>query len=672
MPGGSASHLRARFSLDDKEFQKGIWRINEGVRRAKGIVGGVGIASLGLTAVLAAAAAAIFMPVSKAAQFETAEVGFEMLFKSTEKAHKRVKELFEFAKTTPFELPNVLQASRVLELMTKGALGAGAGLRFVGDVAAATQQPIEELSVWFGRLYNGIASGRLTGEAMMRLQEIGALSGDARNQIEKMIKSGQKGSRVWKVVTEDMAKFGGTMERKSKTWQGLMSNLMDSFGLFMTEMGGPIKDMLTPFLKGAIAVFTELTNKGRAFGQAMVTGYTALWRAWMAIIGGVTNLPKAMELVGAALRLGFLESVVLLRDGMAKVASLWGQMMLSVTQSGIVDRLADGLRFAGNLFWNLMLSGLPRLWDGLKSIPAAFWASWITMQNNTIRFLTDGFMKIVDWFSQGWSKAIWDPISRLASRMASIAGDFGEVMYDFLTGAWQEGRKALGEMWAIASEKFKTPEKAKETADKILGWNGNKPLSWKENFDNAKKMLDFVDPLKGTFDKMQAKGDAGVKDSMQKMKTGIDSVVDTFSKFMGFDLGLDKARDRAVDEFKRLFESLQEPGRQAVARGIARMLGAQPVKTKPVVVPWQPIGSEALAKTLFRNASPTMSSAMKSSGGLTSGGLKTGSLAPSQISAKIDLARQQKDEAKLANQQTQQSILTTLEDLLQLTKMAWN
>ncbi len=46
--------------------------------------------------------------------------------------------------------------------------------------------------MWIGRLYDGLQSGRPVGEAMMRLQELGVISGDTRNQIENLQKSARK------------------------------------------------------------------------------------------------------------------------------------------------------------------------------------------------------------------------------------------------------------------------------------------------------------------------------------------------------------------------------------------------------------------------------------------------------------------------------------------------
>lgn len=95
-----------------------------------GIAGGLGLAG--------GAAAAFKKSIDEAAKMEGFQVGFKVLLGSAEAAADRMKELAKFAADTPFELPEVAQASRTLQTLTQGALATGAGLTLVGDVASGT------------------------------------------------------------------------------------------------------------------------------------------------------------------------------------------------------------------------------------------------------------------------------------------------------------------------------------------------------------------------------------------------------------------------------------------------------------------------------------------------------------------------------------------------------
>lgn len=164
-----------------------------------------------------------------AGKLESMQVAFETLLGSSAEAKARMAELRKFAADTPFEIPEVVQASRTLELMTKGALSTGAGLRMVGDAASAAQMPFSEMAMWVGRMYDGLMSGRPVGEALMRLQEMAVISGDVRGKIEALQKSGASGAEVWAVAEAAFGKFTGAMERGSKTLEGVKSNLNDAW-----------------------------------------------------------------------------------------------------------------------------------------------------------------------------------------------------------------------------------------------------------------------------------------------------------------------------------------------------------------------------------------------------------------------------------------------------------
>lgn len=99
---------------------------------AFGAVKIVATAAAGATAAIAG----IGVAVGKATQMETLETAFVPLLGGIDQAKARMKDLSQFAASTPFEIPEVGKASTVLETLTKGALYTGEGLRMVGDVAS--------------------------------------------------------------------------------------------------------------------------------------------------------------------------------------------------------------------------------------------------------------------------------------------------------------------------------------------------------------------------------------------------------------------------------------------------------------------------------------------------------------------------------------------------------
>ena len=234
---------------------------------------------------------------------EDLETSFASLLGSQGAALSRMKDLKKFAAETPFEMPEIAQASRVLQTLTKGALASGGGLTMVGNVAAATGRDFRELAVWVGRLYDGLQSGREVGRALMELQQMGVVSGEVRNRIERMQKSGEQGSKIWAVASAEFTKFAGEMDRRSQTLNGLSSTLADTWNDAMGDMMGASAEARKAILRDLIAALEspETRRSLRELGQeiAKITtmfGEMAVWAA--------KNADKLKDVANAIVAIG--------------------------------------------------------------------------------------------------------------------------------------------------------------------------------------------------------------------------------------------------------------------------------------------------------------------------------------------------------------------------------
>src|SRR3990172_2868470 len=129
-------------------------RTIERIQGSMGRFGGLAKTALGVGAAIGGIAVAVggvagaFQGLRTAANLEQVALTFETLLGSTEAAQQRIKELTQFAAKTPFELPGIIEADRLLQ--TFGARSVE-NLKLVGDAAAGVSQPIEEVAFWFGR-----------------------------------------------------------------------------------------------------------------------------------------------------------------------------------------------------------------------------------------------------------------------------------------------------------------------------------------------------------------------------------------------------------------------------------------------------------------------------------------------------------------------------------------
>jgi hypothetical protein len=224
------------------------------------------LATVGIVAAGAAATGFAIKGLKMADTIEQAKLAFETLLGSADAAGKRIKELSDFAARTPFELPGIIEADRLLT--TFGARSIE-NLTLVGDAAAGVGVGIEEIAFWFGRAYTAIQSGRPFGEALMRLQELGLVTGEARNQLEDMQAAGAPAAEVFGVLTDQLGRFNGLMEKQSQTLGGLMSTISDNFNLALAALVQPFLPELKKGLGAAIEYLDDHQRDIEDFGQAM-------------------------------------------------------------------------------------------------------------------------------------------------------------------------------------------------------------------------------------------------------------------------------------------------------------------------------------------------------------------------------------------------------------------
>ena len=229
------------------------------------------------------------------AQFETFAVQFETLLGSGSLAQERLEELAQFGVETPFELPEIVEASRTLQTFGGTVLATGDNLRMIGDIAAGVNQPFQDVAFWIGRMFDALQNGQPFGEASSRLQEMGAISGNARRQMEQMQKAGEDGAEIFGFFSEQVGgRFAGNMERLSGTFQGVTSNLEDFRGNLLRVGGEPFFEEV----RQSALDFLDLLNENEGTITAIAVGIGELGASIVRFVreglGGI-NFKPALE-----------------------------------------------------------------------------------------------------------------------------------------------------------------------------------------------------------------------------------------------------------------------------------------------------------------------------------------------------------------------------------------
>lgn len=379
----------------------------------------IGTAALrGLTGVAVKAGAALGA-IRVGSQFEQYQAVLETIEGSAEQAQRSMKWVTDFARTTPYEVAQVMEA--YVALRAYGIDPTDGSLRTLGDTASAMNKPLMAAIE--------MLADAQTGE-FERLKEFGVRGSAAGNQVRLTYqKAGREVAVTSSKAASDIRKnllgvfdsrFSGAMARQAGTMKGLWSNLMDMATGFQRDIAAA---GLFDFVKAELTSFLALVNAASADGRM------AVWAKQ--ISAGLVELLKALkELVVGVDWIGLIRATIDVANGFVDFMNAIGGFR------GLVDGVV-----AGAIGWlTTALMGLGVTIAGIAGVAAAPVAAVIAAL---------GLLAVAGWFVyRNWS-SIWAALK---------AGWNGFV--DFLGGVWKRIQSAFAEgvrmVWNILPAWFRT------------------------------------------------------------------------------------------------------------------------------------------------------------------------------------------------------------------------
>lgn len=408
------------------------------------LIGGAGAAAFGALGLAA---------LKTAASMEQTRVSFTTLLHSSEAARKSLTELANFAKETPFEFGQVTDASKKLLAYGFTAKQLIPTLRTLGDAAGSLGLDSGGLD----RLI--VAFGQIRSKAKLELQDLRQLAeagipvfdilqknlGLTAEQVQNIGKAGIDSKAGLAALTKGMQDaFGGGMERQAKTMNGIISNLADTWSLFLsnvegTGLGDIIAQDAKPALEDLLATVNRLKSDGtldrwaseigqamggvaKAVGQAIEAfgrhPEIAMFGVKLAAVGtaatlaaaglgltisAVAKLAPAMLLVGRAATTALtftslLPAIGSVKDAIALLTATMGPVGIAIAGItaavgaaalawrtnflGIRDRTQAFFRWFGD-----NAPGINRIWDGVCGRLPGPWQDAL----NTMSAAWDGF-----------------------------------------------------------------------------------------------------------------------------------------------------------------------------------------------------------------------------------------------------------------------------------------
>jgi tape measure domain-containing protein len=273
-------------------------------------------AAAGVLAFGAGLTAAAQASVDLNSRLQQATITFTTFLGSTDAANQHLRELARFAAATPFQFPDLVQASVRMQAMGFAARDVIPDLRAIGDAEAALgggKEGIDRVVLALGQMQT---KGHVAGQEILQLTEAGipALQylaeayGKTTAEIDKMISAGKvdAGTGVQAILAGLAAdpRFAGMMDQQSRSFAGSMSNITDSAQMALAKGLRPLFDELNSDAT-ALAAFTassEFTKWADDFATAVHDDVSAL-KEMGAVMSAVADNPF-VGLVAKALEYG--------------------------------------------------------------------------------------------------------------------------------------------------------------------------------------------------------------------------------------------------------------------------------------------------------------------------------------------------------------------------------
>lgn len=195
----------------------------------------------------AAGTAASTFALKSAADFEQTRIGLENMLGSADKAKTLLSDISKFAANTPFEFPELAQATKQLVAFGFSAEDAFNTMQQLGDVSAAVGAPINDLAYLMGTLRTQgraftIDIRQFAQRGIPIYEYLAKVLKTNEQTISRMIEEGKIGfpevQKAFQMMTAEGGKFHKTMEKQSKSLTGLFSTLKDNIGLAARELVG--------------------------------------------------------------------------------------------------------------------------------------------------------------------------------------------------------------------------------------------------------------------------------------------------------------------------------------------------------------------------------------------------------------------------------------------------
>lgn len=499
--------LWVTMGLDKKGFDAGLVQARVEAEKQGGIIrrtlenaisfaGGMALFEVIKQGFKATVGAALDMNV----QLQNARIGFETMLGSAKDAEAFLRELQDFAAKTPFEFPDLMNASKRLLAMGFAAKDVLPMMRAVGDAAAGLglgREGIDRITMALGQMR---AKAKVSAEEMLQLTEAGVPAWDILakamgKSTAEVMKLSERGllpaeQAISALIAGMEQRFPNMMKNMENTWQGVTSTIKDVFRITLGDMTSglfkavnswlaTVRDFAVKFQQGfkdggiAGAIKAVVPPEAQAYVLAAVnnikSAFTSLKEMFVSIkpvfvafgaaLAGIA--PIVTGLASGALRL--LASIArelrqhwsLVGPVVLGAAAAFGAFRSAVAIQGAVSAARAAIAALIPVIQGVAtgLSGLPAV---ITRVRAAFallmsnpWALAISAAVGVV--VAAGYALYKNWDSiSKWFTSMWAGLTNLAGVAVNKIATVVKTGVNFFASAWTWLVNLLPNIWSRA------------------------------------------------------------------------------------------------------------------------------------------------------------------------------------------------------------------------------
>lgn len=401
---------------------------------------------------------------------------FTVMTGSADKASETVKKLADIGATTPFDMPQLADATSLLMNFGFSADDAVDSMMMLGDISQGNADKLNSIARAYGKM-NSAQKVTLEDINMMidagfnPLQEISEKTGESMQSLYDRISKGKMSvdeiTESMKRSTSEGGKYFQSMDAQSQTLDGRLSTLSDTINSKLGEALQPIlqkaADEWIPNITNAIdnmdidsvvSIIDDIVSGvGDLFGFIMDNGSTIIslvagvgtamltWNV-VSMINGVVGAVKAFQLAneGASVAQALLNGVMNANPIMLVVTLLAGLIATIVTLWNTNEGFRNAVINVWNAFKDTVGNAITAVGGFIDNL-----ISWFQALPGRIgAFLGNVISNVQNW------------ASNMVSRASEAGSNFVNGVVSFISGlpsaVWNWLSSALTNAWSFAGQ----------------------------------------------------------------------------------------------------------------------------------------------------------------------------------------------------------------------------